>query len=281
MQLLHETPVLARDAIRAALGPGAGGPPVDGAMLPLGPLAASDLADQVEQIKISPQNMNTEEMSKLWTALSTHYRPTAAYHISVVLIESTKSTKTALPVRSRNVYVLPFDQPFIEDVASAAPSDADPRITLSSTLVLTGRNMKGEVTLVRLGDLELPAARFPSVPARSVSRFPLSLRLRAGVQTVQVVHQFLMGTPETVHRGFESNAAVFMLHPAITAAISNISSQVIDGVTIFAATVTIQFVPRVSRAQRVILLLNEFNAPNDRAAYAHTFYRSEGQRYSA
>ena len=59
--------------------------------------------------------MNTEEMSKLWTALSTHYWPTAAYHISVVLIESNRSTKTALPVRSRNVYVLPFDQPFIEE----------------------------------------------------------------------------------------------------------------------------------------------------------------------
>ena len=74
-----------------------------------------------------------------------------------------------------------------------------------------------------------------------------------------------------MHRGFESNAAVFMLHPAITASIGNISSQVIDGVTIFAATVTIQFVPRLGRAQRVILLLNEFNAPNDRAAYAHSF----------
>jgi hypothetical protein len=103
--------------------------------------------------------------------------------------------------------------------------------------------------------------------------FPLAslTSLRAGVQSVQVVHQLLMGTPETVHRGFESNAAVFMLQPTITAAIGNLSSQVVDGVTVFAATVTIHFVPRVGRDQRVILLLNEFNAPNHRPPHAYSF----------
>ncbi len=271
MQLLHETPVLAREAIRTALGPGAGGPPVTDSLLPPGPLAASDLADQVELIKISPQNMNSEELSKLWSALQAHYRPTAAYQISVVLIESKKSTKTALPVRSRNVYALPFEQPFIEEVGSDAPSDADPRITLGSTLVLTGRNLEGEVTLVRLGDLELPPPPLTIGASEiSFSLAPLT-SLRAGVQTVQVVHQLLMGTPETVHRGFESNAAVFMLQPTITAAIGNLSSQVVDGVTIFAATVTIHFLPPVGRDQRVIFLLNEFNAPNDRPPHAYSF----------
>lgn len=259
MQLLHETPVLARDAIRKALSPGTGGLPVNGSALPVGGLAASDLADQVEQIKISPQNMNTEELSKLWAALQAHYRPTATYHISVVLIESAQSTKAALPVRSRNVYVLPFDQPFIEDVASDAPSNAEQRITLSSTLVLTGRNLMGEITIVRLAGQELPPP--PLTISSSEISFPLSslTSLRAGAQTVQVVHQLLMGTPGTTHRGFESNAAVFMLHPAITP--GNVSSQAI----------TLNFVPRVGRTQRVTLLLNEFNAPNTRPARAYTF----------
>jgi hypothetical protein len=267
MQLLHETPVLAREAIRAALGPGSGGPPVTDSLLPPGPLAASDLADQVELIKISPQNMNTEELSKLWTALQAHYRPTAAYHLSVVLIESRKSTKTALPVLSRNVYVFPFEQPFIEEVGS----DGDAPITLQSTLVLTGRNLKGEVTLVRLGELELPPP--PLTISPDEISFPLATltSLRAGVQTIQVVHQILMGTPETTHRGFESNAAVFMLQPAITVTIGNLSSHLLNGATVFNGTVTVHFVPRVDRAQRVLLLLNEFNAPNDRPPHAYTF----------
>ncbi len=99
MYLMHERPVLDRQAIRTAL---AGGT-VDGSILPPAyeALSAADLADQVEQIKITPQSMNTEEMSKLWSALQAHYRPTAAYSISVVLIEAEKPTRSALPVLSR------------------------------------------------------------------------------------------------------------------------------------------------------------------------------------
>jgi hypothetical protein len=258
MQLLHETPVLLRAAIRTALGPGTGGVPVNGSMVPLGPLSASDLADQVEQIKISPAAMNTEELSKLWTALQAHYRPTAAYHVSVVLIESKKSTKSALPVRTRKVYVLPFEQPFIEGVAADVAADADSRITLNSSLVITGRNLQGEVTLVRLGDLQIPPP--PLNIDDSKITFPLSTltSLRAGVQLVQVVHQVLMGEPKIAHRGFESNAAAFMLHPIVTA-------------TPAAASVTVNFTPRVGRDQRVTLFLNEFNAPDTRGARSYSF----------
>jgi len=99
MHLLHETPVLDRQAIRTAL---AGGT-VDGSILPpaFQALAAADLADQVEQIKIIPETLSTEEMSKLWSAMQAHYRPTAAYHLSVVLIEAQRATRGALPVLTR------------------------------------------------------------------------------------------------------------------------------------------------------------------------------------
>lgn len=103
MQLFHETPVLARGAIRTALNPP--NPPVAGSVLPsvYQALRASDLADQYEQIKITPSVMNTEELSKLWTALQAHYRPTAAYQVTVVLIESQRPTRSPLPVLSRNI----------------------------------------------------------------------------------------------------------------------------------------------------------------------------------
>src|SRR5262249_36485755 len=120
MQLLHETPVLTRDAIRRSLAPptpvggGAGLPPEVPARF------TSELADQVELIKIAPENLNTEEISRMWTAFQSHYRPNAAYHVSVVLIESRRSTKSALPVRARAVYVVPFNQPVIEQIKSQA-----------------------------------------------------------------------------------------------------------------------------------------------------------------
>jgi hypothetical protein len=86
MQLLHETPVLSRQAIRRALTPS----PDVGSQLPpaLRALAASGLDSQLEQIRITPVSLNTEELSKQWTATQSHLRPTAAYMASVVLIEA-------------------------------------------------------------------------------------------------------------------------------------------------------------------------------------------------
>jgi len=103
MQLLHETPVLTRDAIRTALVPP--NPPLNGSLLPsvYQALRAADLADQVEQIKITPEKMDTEELSKLWTALQAHYRPTAPYVVTVVLIQSTQPSRSPLPVLSRGL----------------------------------------------------------------------------------------------------------------------------------------------------------------------------------
>ena len=51
--------------------------------------------------KITPQSLNTEEASKLWTALQARYRTTAAYHVSVVLIDSRLPVRPSLPVLTR------------------------------------------------------------------------------------------------------------------------------------------------------------------------------------
>ena len=99
MQLLHEVPVLDRRAITTALTPS---PSVDTSLPPaLRALAECGLADQVEQIKLVPDPLSSEEMSKLWTAVQSHYRPSAAYIATVVLIESTKPTRPTLPVLTR------------------------------------------------------------------------------------------------------------------------------------------------------------------------------------
>lgn len=88
IQLLHETGALTRDTIRSALavispnGNAGALPPARAA------LAASNLADQLEQIEICPEFLSTEETSKLWSTLQARYRPSAAYKVSAVLIEA-------------------------------------------------------------------------------------------------------------------------------------------------------------------------------------------------
>jgi hypothetical protein len=203
MQMLHETPVLPRDAIRTALG---GVPPVSGSILPIGPLAAADLAEQVEQIKITPQLVSTEEVWKLWTALQAHYRPTAAYRISVVLIETSRATKAALPVSQRNIFALPFRHPFIEQVT--------PQIVLAGgSIRLSGQNFKGPQTKLNFG---LSALVDPINITDHQVAATLPSGLQAGVNTVQIVQPLVFGTPGDPHSGFESNVAPFMLAPQIT-----------------------------------------------------------------
>ena len=100
MQLLHEMPILTREAIRNALEPDVTISNETSSPLPpeLRSLSASDLADQVELIKITPNYLGIEEISKLWSALQSHYRPTVTYMVSVVLIQSQHAKRNPLPV---------------------------------------------------------------------------------------------------------------------------------------------------------------------------------------
>ena len=263
MQVLHETPVLTRAAIRAALAPQS---PVTGAALPpaFKALSAADLADQVEVIKIIPEALSTEDVSRLWAAFQAHYRTCAAYRASVVLIESARSTRAALPVLKHKVYALPMERPTINQVTSAAVPPADPRITTTSTLRLQGAGLQGPLTRVRLGEAFVPDGALTVTDPQISFALAAAPALRAGVQSVQVIHQVRMGEPEpgVPHTGVESNVAAFVLHPTIT---------VPAAVTVASKKIAIGFAPPVGKAQRVTLFLHEFNAPEGRPARAFSF----------
>jgi hypothetical protein len=218
MQLLHENPVLIRDAIRKSLSPPS---PVTGTGLPINlqSLSTSKLAEQVELVKIIPEPMNAEELSKLWTAFQSKFRPSAAYIATVVLIESSKSTKTALPVKERNIYVKPFKQPVISQVKSqkeaGEPIVENQKILQGYRLVLAGYNLNAENLKIIIDGVD--QAPGPGVSDISYSQiiYQLPGELPAGIHGIQVASQVNMGTPETLHRGSESNIEAFVLSPSI------------------------------------------------------------------
>ena len=156
MQMLHETPVLARDLIRAILNPAV--PPV----LPIyQALQTVGLADQIEQIKVTLAAMNTEELSKLWTALQAQYRPTATYIATVVLIETTAAAHSPLPVLSRGkvdsvthreagVAVQPDLLPPYPFIDTIAPDTEQIAAELGDTLIVSGHNLDGVAAQYRL-----------------------------------------------------------------------------------------------------------------------------------
>ncbi len=163
-QLLHEVPVLTREAIRHTFEP-----PVGGLKPPLTQLATSELAEQLEQIKIIPHVINTEETSKLWSALMTNYRPSIAYQVSVVLIESTRPARTPLPVLERTTLAVGSLEPPFPALTAAIPPNSQPAVKLGQVLRLQGHDLAGTSVRVNFTTQRLAAPLTVTPPAASIN----------------------------------------------------------------------------------------------------------------
>ena len=100
MELLHDARILSRTDVRKALSPKN---PISVSLIPPDPQGrlAIDLADQIEQVKITPQYLTADELSRLWTAMQARYRPTMVYQACTVLIQGVRPVRSALPVLRR------------------------------------------------------------------------------------------------------------------------------------------------------------------------------------
>jgi hypothetical protein len=93
MQLLHDTPVFSRELIETALKNAAKVNTSSVLSQALTSVSIADVAENIGQIKISPEFFNMEDTSKLWSSLQTPYRPSAPYQVSMVLIDSRNAQK--------------------------------------------------------------------------------------------------------------------------------------------------------------------------------------------
>jgi hypothetical protein len=149
MQLLHENPVLLRTAIRRRLSDWSSGTDVL-----LRALATAELAEQAEQIKIVPQSADAEDVSKLWTGFQAHYRPTAAYQVTVVLIQSQRDSRTPLPVltigpEDSGVIAVADMTPAFPTLSAATPPNDEISAELGDVLTLKGHHLDGNDVAVR------------------------------------------------------------------------------------------------------------------------------------
>jgi len=265
LRYLNSRPLLTRESIRNA-------------KLSLPVLAESNLDEQIDLVRLIMMPMTPEEMSKLWSIFfQTPYVLSVVYQASVVLLRGDEVAQPALPVSSRNLYVRTFRQPVIEQILSQKPPageiTSNRPIVVGDAIHLQGRQLKGDVTRVRLGNDEITPSELGDTRIMfrlDMPPFP-ALSLRAGVQGVQVVQHVRMGTPESDHAGNASKVSAFVLHPVVTAGAVAISSRVVDGMTLCTDDITLNFSPRVGVSQRVALLLNEIDPPLDRAARAYRF----------
>lgn len=257
LRLLHDEPVLTRKAIRAALNPSVPDP-----MLPPA-LAGSGLADQLELVSVTTAVAGPEELSKLWSAMQAHYRPTVSLEARVVLIDSARKTHTALPVAGVGSHSGPGMPPALDAVDNTA---AGP-ITATSTVVLRGRDLARDGLVVRFGDVEHEPDATEVGPSEITVNLS-TLHLRAGVSSAQVEVVLPLGNPPTDHHAFPSNSVPFLLAPVIGLTPHTTSTEIIDGVQYGTGGIDVTVAPAVGPDQRVTLLLNEVGPPPGRPARA-------------
>lgn len=218
-------------------------------------LAGSTLEQQVERVTIVPHSMNTEDLSKIWSIFfQTPYVLSFALMGGAVLIEGNKGSGTALPVRKVDFYTTPSQAMISQVLPRQQPIDA------TTSLTIRGKQLQGERTVVKIGDAKLS----PQKVNDSEIQLDLSLlspleasSLRAGVQSLQVLHPISKGLSSELSRAFGSNVVPFVLCPRIAANVEVTNLEEMGEEGLYGAQLRVQVDLTVSAGQRVLLFLNE------------------------
>jgi hypothetical protein len=258
MQILHETPVLTRAAIRAALA--GANPPLDASLLPqsMQMLAASDLADQFEQIRITahiPKSEPIEALSNLWSAFSAPMRASALYQVSAVLIENRRPVRSALPVLTLGGRTAPIRAPRIERIIALPNGPGtipDPMAAIlpGSWIAATGTALLAEDMRLLLGTRVLAPLAANLGDLRMDVQLPNDLL--AGLNRLLVEHRFTPQGAAQSRLWEASNAAPMIITPVL-------QNHVVAGAVAtgrFAGTVTVTLAHPVAPDQIVALLFN-------------------------
>ncbi|AGB26703.1 Bacterial Ig-like domain (DUF1927) (plasmid) [Mycobacterium sp. JS623] len=200
-------------------------------------ISGAQLDQQPEQVTVSFENMSIDDISKLWSVLGEKYRPSAAYVITVVLLQPLGPVRAALPVTQPAG--LQVDSLLLPQLASVTPE----RITWGDTkpLNVIGANLLGSGTQVVFG------ANVTAAPAATSTAISVDVVLpstaRAGLQPLRIRHQAPPSGGGALRTSDQSNPLALFVSPklgTLTAAADHVEAQL---------------EPSVDPGQRVQLLL--------------------------
>ncbi|MBV6622406.1 MAG: DUF4255 domain-containing protein [Rivularia sp. (in: Bacteria)] len=258
-------------------------------------LGNSDLAEQIERVTIIPSNMNTEELSKIWSVFfQTPYILSFAWQARAVLIEGNKSGKRLLPVRAREFYYQP-NQPIISQVLLANGNNKknlpSGNFESDSSIVIEGQNLNAELNDEQLKELarnsnsrdseirdkarNKPLSRSkpeikigeakitPDKVTESEIRLDLTSvsieernLLRAAIQSLQILYPLMPKRfPAEPIRVIGSNTVAFVLCPTVEKV--ELEQVNDDENGFYSAWVKVELDLIVGMNQKVLLFLNE------------------------
>jgi hypothetical protein len=240
MSILHDHPVLGADEISDATSV---------------TIPGSDLHLQAERIRITPLDLPVDELSKLWTGFQTSYRLSAAFELSVVLIDSTRPPRSPLPVLRQGA-----DWHGPVAVAGGAPTLAavlppldQPVSVLGSQVRLLGGNL-GAVTAVRFASprLDAPLELPPAIASAEEGTVSLPSGSPAVDEWAPGLYAVSLVTARLGLPAWAGDGVPFGLGTQITVAPSAVPAGPVD--------LTVTCVPRLRAGQHVQLVFGDRQA---------------------
>ena len=237
MSIVHDTSILTRAHVRAALG----------AYQTMPELVNSDLPDEIEPVKLTPLPMSEEDIFRLWSTFQTPYRLSVGYEASLVMLERRRPQRPGLPVRAAHVDAIAPRRPTITGIAPQI-------VTVGQALTLTGHQFAFPGVKVRFAG----ADQDPTTLSDGEITVTPPGDLRVGVQTAQVVHFLPYGAAPAgggappLRPAAVSNPAAFVRAPQI----GNVPAFVKRG-----ASLTVAVAPAIGRTQDAALVLGDRSIP--------------------
>ncbi|HEU5161286.1 MAG TPA: DUF4255 domain-containing protein [Streptosporangiaceae bacterium] len=258
VRALYDEPVLSRQDIEAA------------ATLPY--LLGADLAQSPQAVRFTPTQMDVDDLSKLWSMLfQVPYALSVVYQAGVVLLDGRGTPAAGKPVLARTVRAVPGGRPVIERVLSRPAGSAEPPedgpAPRDHEIWLVGHGLRGDGVTVRIGEQEIVPADVRD------DRVVLSLPdpdPAPGVYPIQVRQDVRTGSAPgaPILRGvLDSNVVTLMRQPRIVG---------VEATQAPAAppVLTVHTDVNLRDNQRVQLLLDELDPPQDRAPRSYRFTAS-------
>lgn len=245
LAVLHDHPLLGPAEIEAAL-------------------PASDLADQIERVRLTPEPLSVEELSKLWSSFQTNYRISAGYQATPVLIESGRSALVAPPVLRRGEKdrgPVALSGPPAE-LSAAQPATGWSAVRLGEEVLLLGRSLSGSTLTARLANPRLAA----EVPLPVAVETPERLRLtvldladdpQAFTRWVPGFYSLSLLVQRPDLPAWTTNEVPLALAPRITRSPAGVAPG---------DPLTVTCVPRVRSGQKVLLVIGGHQVTPDSMA---------------
>jgi Pvc16 N-terminal domain len=203
MRVLHDLPMVPRQKLREVL-------------------KEARVHDQLERITVTPKALSIEEVSKLWSVFQTEYRTSAAYLVTVVLIDSKAAAPAPLPVLKRGP-----DDRGVEAVAalppaldSATPASGFPAVRLGEDLLILGERLDAGIFTANVRHRLMKEPRPLAVTVVSPGQLKVRIPAAGGGGIAKAwpagIYSLSLDVARPGQPSWSTNDVPFLLAPSIT-----------------------------------------------------------------